>query len=139
MLMLSPLAASAGELRAGGMMGLRDEDRLIKLEYINRIDKIMDWKLEGGASGPMAYGTVALGLKAESGPFFVRYWVGPTIISVTSDRLSGQFQFNHDLELGIKANNGVEFMAGYKHMSNAGIAGPNLGRDWLGVGVGVHW
>lgn len=137
--MLLPLSAAAGEVRVGGMLGIRDEERLVKLEYINYLSRVFDWKLETGVSGLMHYGTAALGIKAESGAFFVRYWVGPTIISLTSDRLSGQFQFNHDLELGIKATNGVEFMAGYKHMSNAGIAGPNLGRDWLGVGIGVHW
>ncbi len=139
LLMLISSNSYGDEFRLGLGMGVRDEPRLGHLDYIHNISGIFDAKAEAGYSGEMRYGGISVGIKATEGAFFVRYWIGPSLITTTDSYLSSQFQFNHDLEVGIKSKNGIEFMLGWKHMSNAGIVPPNLGRDWVGAGIGIHW
>jgi len=52
--------------------------------------------------------------------------VGLVAMSSPDSVLSSAFEFTEELSIGYK-----EFEIGYKHISNAGITTPNLGRDYL--------
>lgn len=70
--------------------------------------------------------------------FYFENFFGPGAISQTDSRLGSHFQFGLDLGVGFrephtKATIGVN----YKHISNAGIKQPNLGRDFVMLKVGI--
>lgn len=83
-----------------------------------------------------AYGTAQIGVEADAG-ITIRAMVGPALISTPDAYLGGTFQFNEDFYAGIRGANGNTAGFKYKHISNAGIMQPNVGRDFAGLEVGI--
>jgi hypothetical protein len=105
---------------------------------------LLSWQLElggifdgrrGASSG--AFATVSAGLETKSEPFFFYYLPGVALISSPDDYLSTVYQFSHDLGAGIRDSRGVTIDMSYRHFSNAGIALPNPGRNYLVLRLAV--
>lgn len=64
--------------------------------------------------------------------WYFRAVAGMGLISKKGNRLGGNFQFTEEIELGYK-----QVGLGYKHISNAGIQKPNLGRDFLQLSINI--
>ena len=79
----------------------------------------------------------ALGLEPRFKNFYFSYFVGPSLISSTDSRLGSNFQFTHDLGIGLKDSRGVRVGLCYRHFSNAGLKEPNAGRDLIGASVTI--
>lgn len=85
-------------------------------------------------------GGASLGVNVNAEIFFAQALVGPSLISHTDSNLGGHFQFNNDIALGFrdpdtKATVGLS----YKHVSSAGLASPNKGRDFIMFRVSIPW
>ncbi len=94
-----------------------------------------------GNSNPR--GLFHLGFGAEvvipSGPYF-RAIMGPGWISKKGDRLGSQFQFIAKVGAGFESKSGVRIGPYYQHLSNGATSkGANLGRDWVGIEIGVKF
>jgi hypothetical protein len=62
-------------------------------------------------------------------------YVGPALVSATDAHQSSRGQIKHDLSVGWTDSGGWGIRADYSHFSNGSLgAGPNLGRDFLGMG-----
>ena len=117
--------------------------RLLAVGYQAPFYKILDYQLEGGAfrdshqvQSTIAYGSATLGftVNAQSGTY-AKIFAGPALVSSTDSRLSSIFEFNDDLELGIRDKRGLALGISFKHISNAGLVPPNTGRDFVGFKV----
>lgn len=118
--------------------------------------KYLELGLSGTIIGPWCY-TLATGLWTDSRPGYattplavattgVRAVYGPLMAStewglagiVVPDRaLSTYYQFSNLTQAAVRTSEGHFVGAFYRHYSNAGIKQPNLGRDFVGITVGV--
>lgn len=85
------------------------------------------------SSGIFSY---MLGLQVKPSIFYLESFWGMAMITNTDARLSTNFQFAHDLGVGLKDNQGRYLGVTWKHISNAGIQQPNQGRDFILIQVG---
>ena len=80
----------------------------------------------------------SIGVNVEAGYFYAQALSGPAIISATDSLLGGHLQFNNDVSFGIKdLKTSNTFGIDYKHISSAGLASPNAGRDFILIKVGI--
>lgn len=77
------------------------------------------------------------GVEPKSEHFYINYKLGPVIITNTDALLGSNFQFGHELGIGMRDSKEVRVGLVIKHFSNAGIVRPNKGRDF--VGVRIEW
>jgi len=92
----------------------------------------------GNGRGSSGYGAYQIGVEAK-GPLTARFMSGPSLITGPDIYLGGPFQFTEDLYLGIAGDNGNSVGLKYKHFSSAGFELPNIGRDFIGLEIGVRW
>ena len=59
-------------------------------------------------------------------------------ISNPDSRLSTNFQFKHDIGIHYKMTDEYKVGIIYTHISNGGIKHPNLGRDFIGLGITLY-
>lgn len=64
-----------------------------------------------------------------------RLFTGAGLISHPDQYNGGRFQFVHEARLDFSGTNDTGIYLGVKHISNAGIAQPNFGRDHITFGV----
>lgn len=84
-------------------------------------------------------GKVQLGVKPgpETG-LYGKAFIGPCVISATDVLLGGHGQFCTDVGIGVRDRE--TFMGlGYMHISSAGLAKPNKGRDFVVLDMGVRF
>jgi hypothetical protein len=80
-------------------------------------------------------GGASLGISIVKPDYYVKVFFGPAFITATDYRLSSVYEFNTDVQIGfIDKNKSIGI--GIKHISNAGLQSPNLGRDFLYLKVG---
>ena len=65
-----------------------------------------------------------------------RVGVGPGFVTATDSRLSSIFEFHIQGFFGLEQDGWQVGILG-DHFSNAGLVLPNLGRDFVGLGVGI--
>ena len=65
-------------------------------------------------------------------------FLGPCIITAKDTLLGGYGQFCTDIGFGIRDKDSM-MTVGYGHISSAGLAEPNTGRDFLLFSVGLHF
>jgi hypothetical protein len=75
----------------------------------------------------------SVGIRVNPGPILAESFWGVGLISSPDNILSTHLQFTNDLNLGIVDKSGNSIGVSYKHISNAGIKSPNVGRDFLMV------
>lgn len=122
--------------------GLGINDRISSVKYFSlgmeeEFISVIDYKLETGlwvdtngyprrSSG---FGAASLGVTSDGDTVFAKCFWGLAGITHTDERLSTNYQFKNDLELGVQDRRKVGVGLGYTHFSNAGARTPNLGRD----------
>lgn len=92
----------------------------------------------GGAKGSVV-AKYQLGVNpgAEEG-LYAKGYLGPCLISSKDTVLGGRFQFATDLGIGVRDS--YSFVGlGYGHISSAGIASPNKGRDFVYMEAGLRF
>ncbi len=140
-LLTTPALADGGTYLKVGV-GLNSDPssvRTLFVGYQRPLTQLLFYQLELGAlkDNHDAYGirvltSASIGVSTvSSSGIYIKVFFGPSFLSHPDDRLSGHFQFNNDFELGIKGTNDISIGLNYKHISNAGIVMPNLGRDLL--------
>jgi len=88
---------------------------------------LLDQRVKKSSTG---VGIASLGVAPKAGNFFMSFHQGIALLSNPDDiYLSGNLQFTEDLGVGFRGSNGTAIVLGYRHMSNAGIVNPNLGKD----------
>jgi hypothetical protein len=91
-----------------------------------------------GRSGS-GFGSVQLGVEpgAEVG-MYGKAFLGPCVITARDSQLGGFGQFCSNVGLGMRDQ--YSFLGvNYVHMSSAGLAMPNHGRDWLVFEMGLRF
>lgn len=89
------------------------------------------WIDTASGRNPSGFGSYSVGVAPQFGVFYVHALWGAGLITTTDELLGGHFQFFHDLGFGLKDDRGVAVGIQYKHISSAGLAMPNYGRDFL--------
>lgn len=92
---------------------------------------ILDSENQNGALASTQFGVLA----HLTDQVFVGVFMGVAVLTHTDRVLGGNFQFIHDLELGTRSSQEINstISLNFKHISNAGIKKPNLGRNLLGI------
>jgi Lipid A 3-O-deacylase (PagL) len=88
----------------------------------------------GGFGG---YGGLTAGIHVTTPDgIFARAAFGPEAITQTDDRLSSLFEFHIVMKAGIEWESFAVWLAAH-HMSDAGLYGQNLGRDFVQLGFSI--
>lgn len=74
-----------------------------------------------------------LGYEVNNNGFLAGVFSGPCVITNTDGLLGGNLQFMSDFHLGIQDVENNYFGLMYRHISSAGLATPNIGRDFMGL------
>lgn len=144
LLLLIPLNSFAGSGGTYWKFGLGIDSpststKIIATGYQGPLWHVLDYQLEVGmfndnnqSQGLIGFmgASVGVSVVTHSG-FYSKLFAGPALITQTDSRLSSILEFNEDLELGLINDSGVSIGADLKHMSNAGLWPPNIGRDFL--------
>ena len=77
------------------------------------------------------FGDAGIGFNIDAGNLYCQTVVALAIITDTDSMLGSHFQFNNDLAIGLKDRDGNSIGLNYKHISNAGLVSPNIGRDFI--------
>lgn len=89
----------------------------------------------GRSSGGMLSGSI--GVDVNPGYFFFSTYVGLGVKLPNDSLLGGPIQFVETFTFGVRDKKQNSFGLFYNHISSAGIFRPNVGRDFIGVKVGV--
>lgn len=141
----SACAHTTLDAKLGGMLHQNDitTNKLISLGFTGDLTRVFKYRFEGGLfalndAGPNTrtwFTGVSLGTGVTGDWYYARVFTGPALVSRTDDHLNTPLEFNTDIEVGLRDKTGVELGLGYKHMSNGGITNPNLGQDFMYLGV----
>ena len=122
-------------LRMGSGSGPSVGSAIYSLAYEESIRRPVMYKLDVGAwsagtesgrlQSPYASGLLGLRFGDFSG-FNAQVLGGPMVIGNVDSALSTNFQFTEEVQVGY----GIIGL-GYKHVSNANLKKPNLGRDFI--------
>jgi hypothetical protein len=101
------------------------------------IGLITDSNVGRASSGILSLST---GPRTRLGPFYAEcLWGVGYLTHPDGSRLSGHLQFVNDVSVGLVGENGATFGLSFRHISNAGISQPNIGRDFLTLRVGIEF
>lgn len=124
------------------------ETKAISLGYRDRLLGPFVYQYGGGiwidsaGNGRKGSGVfdISIGIEAVSKDLVLRSAHGIATISTPDAYLGGYFpNFVHDLYVGMRDQRGVAIGLSYRHISNAGLMSPNMGRDFLFVDLGIPW
>ena len=90
---------------------------------------------EGKGGQGSFYGGYAVGMKVHPGVVYGQFFLGVAGISNPDAYLSSVFQFTHDIGVGIEDKEGRALGLNVKHISNAGLKSPNVGRNFFMVDI----
>lgn len=118
--------------------GLRYEDSIFySLSYAAEMGGWVDNGGNGRSNSLLAKLQVGVTPGMERG-IFGKAFVGPCFLNATDTQLGGHGQFCTDIGLGLR--DVFTFMdIDYGHISSAGLATPNKGRDYIMFEAGFHW
>lgn len=124
------------------------ETKMFSLGFRDQLFGGLVYQYEGGmwidsaSKGRMssAFFDAGIGLEVRSGDLVLRSIHGVAFISTPDSYLGGYFpNFNHDIYVGIKDSNENSIGISYKHISNAGLMPPNVGRNFVSIDLGIPW
>lgn len=146
MLIMPNFAYGAGDYFLKYGLGLNNgpfPDTSVKLISVGRIAplfSVVDYQLEGGMfddnnqpNGIIGFAGASLGVRTKSPGIYASFFIGPAYVSQTDSRLASNFEFNNDLEIGVRDSRGLSIGVNYKHFSNAGLTPNNIGRDFFTI------
>lgn len=85
------------------------------------------------------FGFASVGLETKTEPFFATLLTGSGFITAPDAKLSSVFEFIHTASVGFKDKRGVAIDLGYRHISNAGLWPPNIGRNFVVLRLTIPW
>ena len=86
------------------------------------------------------YTTSGLGILFSLSHVEVRSGIGLAFITAPDGYLGGVVpNFNENLGVGIRDDDGAGFGLEYNHLSSAGIYSPNIGRDFINLEFSLRW
>jgi hypothetical protein len=124
-----------------GISPKRAEVKIASLGYRDDFFWLLSYQMELGyfkdpSDSARSSGYAASGLGVEIDSYlYGSFYFGPALISCPDNLLAGNLQFNTDLTIGLKDKRGLKLGVGYKHLSNAGIKEPNIGREFVYMGL----
>lgn len=92
----------------------------------------------GQGRADSAYAAYQIGWEVD-GPLIARIMTGPAMMTTPDVYLGGRFEFKEDLYLGEEDKAGRMIGVKYNHLSSAGIYTPNIGRDFMGLEIGMRF
>jgi len=92
----------------------------------------------GQGRADSAYTAYQVGWQVDA-PLIARIMTGPCMITTPDVYLGGRLNFKEDLYVGEEDSQGRTIGIKYNHISSAGIYTPNIGRDALGVEIGIKF
>ena len=105
------------------------------------VNKVYTLKTQIGVmTAPRSYNLnagVLFGPRVEIGNsgLAAEFFIGGAWLDHTTRALGSRLQFEQDLTLMYYSDSGAGIGFGIKHISNAGLHGPNLGRNYVGMEV----
>jgi hypothetical protein len=122
-----------------GLNGVPGATKSLFVGYQADITQVFMYQLEMGGyrdtnqvQGAVGLVSASIGVNTIStSGVYMKVFFGPCFNTQGDSRISGNFQFNNDIELGIKGINSFSIGLDFKHISNAGLLSPNQGRDFL--------
>lgn len=146
MLIMPNLAHGAGDYFLKYGLGMNNGNfpntsvKLISLGRIAPLYSLIDYQLEGGIfddnsqpQGIIGFAGASLGVRTKSPGLYASFFIGPSLVTETDTRLASIFEFNNDLEVGVRDSRGLSIGINYKHFSNAGLTPNNIGRDFFTI------
>lgn len=144
LLLLMPInsfSADLGFMKLGSGLDSNNwfSTKILSVGYQSHLIGLFDYQLETGMfndlyqpQGLIGFVGASVGVHVDtSSGFYAKLFFGPSAVTQTDTRLSSIFEFNDDIEVGLKDARGVSVGINFKHLSNAGFVLPNLGRDFL--------
>lgn len=92
--------------------------------------------IAGRGRSSSGYAAYQLGVETD-GSVFARVMAGPAVITTPDAYLGGYLAFTEDFYFGLRGSNNNTVGILYKHISNAGLFQPNVGRDIAGVQISI--
>ena len=90
----------------------------------------------GGGPGTSSFFAAGqLGFEVNNRGTVASIFSGPALISNTDSMLGSYLEFVTDLHLGLQDGNMNYLGLFYRHVSSAGLAEPNVGRDIVGLEI----
>lgn len=124
-------------------------DTTVKLLSVGQRDtlySVLDYQLEVGtfsdnsqSNGMIFFASPSIGFRTKRSGLYANFFIGPALMTQSDSRLASIFEFNNDMEVGIRDDKGTSIGVGYKHFSNAGLTQGNLGRDFFLIKLGVSF
>lgn len=113
--------------------------------YERPLTSILDQKYEGGVWTDMlgegrkssGYANYSVGIKVEPGVFYAQAYVGVALITHPDTQLGSHGQFTHDIGFGFQDAKKKAMGLNIKHISNAGLKKPNIGRNFVQLEVKI--
>lgn len=136
-----------GEWGTGVLNNSQTEYSQVKFGELGKkgvLNETFDYSYGGGAiidssnypgSSSTMYGTALLGVGPHLQNLVVEYYLGGAYIQTPDTILGSHLQFAHEVLIGIKDFRNVGVFISIKHLSNAGLVKPNMGRNFIGLGV----
>lgn len=126
------------------LISLGHHSKLINVAYFNYFNWMSEigfWtRSQSGRVESSGFGSIQLGVDIEASPFTASTFHGIGAITKTDSRLGSNFQFFHDLCGGLQDDkNHANISLCYKHISNAGVTLPNLGKDFIMIKIGIPY
>lgn len=79
--------------------------------------------------------THQIGFSVRNYTLETSFLVGPALITSPDAAVGGIFQFNETLFIGLADKQDNSMGISYNHFSNAGLASPNAGKDFLSLEI----
>lgn len=92
---------------------------------------------QGNGRLSSGYANLNFGLEVNPGYLIFRSSWGLAGITHPDSYLGSHLNFSQDLFIGVKDHHDNMLGIDYRHMSNAGLASPNVGRDFITIQVGI--
>ena len=121
---------------------IADQSSFKYLPFLLQQYEVGSWFDNSGIQGRRSslMGGYSLGVNVNAGSMYAQALVGPALISSPDSNLGGNLQFNNDISIGLRdLRTEATIGLSYKHISSAGIAEPNRGRDFFMFRVGIPW
>ena len=145
---LVSIPTQAAYLKFGGSIGnsVTFGTKFLAIGHQDHLLSLLDYQLESGyildnefpGLYRALYVSIAPGFSIVKTDYYLKVFCGPALISNTDVHLSSIFEIATDIELGLRDIRGLDLGVGYKHMSNAGLVPPNLGRDFLYFKININ-
>lgn len=121
------------------VFSLAYQDTLLGTDFLIKQYELGMWSDSRQDLGRLSSGffNMSFGVRVNAPGTYAEGLWGIGVVTHTDAYLGGNFAFNHDLSTGFRSESGATLGINYKHISNAGLYNPNIGRDFLMIKMGI--